>query len=414
MCLFEREKPIHSLKEGHLTSIADGSVRIPTSAEAASATPPCFGEVVLMAAPLRKHGVLTKISQGVRFARRRFGHYEGIDFVAVRIGSALSRARTLAAFYESLQPFAVPFRALFERTGLPSRSALSRFLAQLSQEPVEARRACFLDALLRRPLTHDANAKHPAGLLDRTGDGWVVFDIDGTREAARQRAVPKGAALPAPFGRLDEVCAAGSSGRTRGAGVRTRTLISQAHSFQWLGSFGNPGHGHARQERRKALAARGREQAAHQLPKERALLHIFGPYGTGAVLCALAGFALVSGGKEYTVLDHPLVQARLHLPPEQVPQPPESQSVRSLYDCPQVPVGSVGRLGRVLVATQPAGKKKSPVGVSRATEIAVFDVDLGKGKKKSPVGVSRAGVVDELFFSTLPQQAFPAAAVVEL
>lgn len=68
-------------------------------------------------------------------------------------------------------------------------------------------------------------------------------------------------------------------------------------------------------------------------------------------------------GKDYTVLDHPLVQARLHLPPDQLQQRPESQTVRSLYDCPQIPVGPEGVLCRVIVATHPAGKKKSPVGV---------------------------------------------------
>jgi hypothetical protein len=35
-------------------------------------------------------------------------------------------------------------------------------------------------------------------------------------------------------------------------------------------------------------------------------------------------------------------------------------------------------------------------------------------KKKSPVGVMRAGVVYELFFTNLPQQAFTASDVVEL
>ena len=39
-----------------------------------------------------------------------------------------------------LQPFAVPFMALFERNQLPSRSALSRFLAALTEAPVEALR----------------------------------------------------------------------------------------------------------------------------------------------------------------------------------------------------------------------------------------------------------------------------------
>ena len=60
-----------------MTSIADGAVIIQTSAESVPSTPSWFGEVTLMAAYLRKHGVLTKISKRMRFARRRFGRYEG-------------------------------------------------------------------------------------------------------------------------------------------------------------------------------------------------------------------------------------------------------------------------------------------------------------------------------------------------
>ena len=66
-------------KEVDMTSIADVSVCIQTSSESVPSTPSWFGDVVLMAAYLRKHGVLTKISERVRFARRRFGHYEGCD-----------------------------------------------------------------------------------------------------------------------------------------------------------------------------------------------------------------------------------------------------------------------------------------------------------------------------------------------
>jgi hypothetical protein len=52
-----------------MTSIADGSVSIQTSAQSIPSTPSWFGEVVLMAAHLRKHGVLTKISERVRGCR---------------------------------------------------------------------------------------------------------------------------------------------------------------------------------------------------------------------------------------------------------------------------------------------------------------------------------------------------------
>ena len=370
-----------------MSSIADGTVRIQTSSQSLAAPPSWFGEVVLLSASLRQHGVLTKISEQVRFARRRFGHYEVIDFLAVLFGYAISGERTLEAFYQRLQPVAVPFMALFEREPLPARSTLSRFLAALTQEPVEALRTLFLDDLLARPLTPD---KQTGGLVDRKGDIWMIFDIDGTREAARQRALPQTDELPPPFRRLDDVCAPGYRGRKRGEVVRTRTTIAQAHSYQWLGSFGHRGNGRYREELRKGLLAIGRYLTASQLEASRTLLRLDGQYGTGAVLTDVAGFAFVTRGKEYSVLDHPLVQARLHLPADQVQQRPESQIVRSLYDCPDVPVGSEGLSCRVVVAIH------------------------STGKKKSPVGVTREGIVYELFFTKLPQQAFTASDVVEL
>ena len=68
---------VTAYKEISMNSIADGSVIIQTSVKSVPSTPSWFGEVALMAAHLRKQGVLTKISERVRFARRRFGRYEG-------------------------------------------------------------------------------------------------------------------------------------------------------------------------------------------------------------------------------------------------------------------------------------------------------------------------------------------------
>ena len=160
--------------------------------------------------------------------------------------------------------------ALFERDQLRARSTLSRDFSALTQAAVEALRTLYLDDVLSRPLLHDSNDKQTSGLLDRTGNAWVVFDLDGTRKAARQRALPQTEDLPPAFRRLDEVCAPGYTGRKRGQVVRTRTVISQAHSFQWLGSFGNRGNGSYRVELRQGLAAITRYLAAHQLPSERA------------------------------------------------------------------------------------------------------------------------------------------------
>src|SRR5438270_10765373 len=330
-----------------MTSIADGSVRIQTSSECAASPPSWFGEVVLMAAHLRKHNVLTQIAERVRFARRRFGRYEVIDFLAVLFGYAMSGERTLEAFYERLQPFAGPFMALFERDQLPARSTLSRFLAALTPEQVEALRTLFLDDLESRPLSTDSNEKQTGGLVDRAGNTWVVFDIDGTREAARQRALPLTEDLPAPFRRLDEVCAPGYTGRKRGETVRTRTVVSQAHSYHWLGSFGNRGNGRYREELRRGLTAIKGYLEAYHLSPESALLRLDGQYGTGAVISDLAGFPFVMRGKDYSVLDRPEVQSRLHLPADHQFSRAESGLVRQLYDCPDVAVGPEGMRCRV-------------------------------------------------------------------
>ena len=92
----------------------------------------------------------------MRFARRGFWHDEVIDFLAVLLGYARSFERSLEEFYERLLLFAQPFMALFDREKLPSRSALSRFLASVSFEATEALRSLFLADLLARPSSHRA------------------------------------------------------------------------------------------------------------------------------------------------------------------------------------------------------------------------------------------------------------------
>jgi hypothetical protein len=94
-----------------MSSIASSSISIQTSCCSSPAPPSWFGEVTLLCQHLRKQGVLDTISAQVRFARRRFGRFEVIDFVAVLLGYAVSGERTLEAFYKRLKPFASVFMA---------------------------------------------------------------------------------------------------------------------------------------------------------------------------------------------------------------------------------------------------------------------------------------------------------------
>jgi len=370
-----------------MTSIAHSSVSIQASPQSAPSLPCWFGEATLIARHLQRQGVLAAIEEQVRFARRRFGQYEVIDFVVVLLGYAISSERTLEAFYEGIQPWASAFMALFGRDRLPARATLSRFLAALDQTAVESLRTLFLKDLLARPLVTE---EQPGGMFDRQGNHFLVFDVDGTREAARQRALPKTADRPAPQRRLRPLCAPGYTGRKRGEVVRTRTTILQAHTYQFLGTFGNPGNGEYRAELRQAVTAIQSYLQAHHHPEERALLRLDGQYGTGAVLADLAGLPFVMRGRDYQILKRAEVQARLKLPPDQQLTHPESGMVRTLYDCPDLPLGPEGVRGRLVVATHQA-------------ETA-----------KSRIGVTRSGVVYELFLTKLPQSAFTVSDAVAL
>jgi len=343
--------------------------------------------VTLISRYLQRQGVLTAIEEQVRFARRRFGRYEVIDFVAVLFGYAVSGERTLEAFYEHLQPWADAFMALFGRDRLPARATLSRFLAALDQTAVESLRTLFLKDLLARPLEKE---EHPGGMFDRQGNHYLVFDVDGTREAARQRALPQTADRPAPQRRLRPLCAPGYTGRKRGEVVRSRTTVLQAHTHQFLGTFGNPGNGEYRAELRRAVTAIHSYRETHHHPEERVLLRLDGQYGTGAVLADLAGLAYVMRGKDYQILKRTEVQTRLKLPPDQHLTHPESGVVRALYDCPGLTLDPTLSPCRVVIATHPAQETKSRV------------------------GMTRAGVVYELFLTALPQSAVTASDVVAL
>ena len=252
-------------------------VTLQTDATSIPSVPAWFGEVALIAHTLTRLGLLADISEHVRFTCKRFGRFEVIDFVVMLMGYAISGEPTLKAYYERLQPFATVFMALFGRSELPHRATLSRFLAALDEPFVEALRTVFLhDALAR--LGPEANV---GGLWDRQATRWNVFDIDGTRQAARQRALPQGPDLPPPQRRLSAVCAPGYMGRKRGEVVRTRTTLLQAHTHQWLFTCGAAGNGDYRGELLRALTVIVAYQAALSLQSSQPSFDSMGSMAMG-------------------------------------------------------------------------------------------------------------------------------------
>ena len=139
------------------------------------------------------------------------------------------------------------------------------------------------------------------GLFDRRGAEFLVIDVDGTRQAARQRALPQTEALPAPHRRFDQVCAPGCQGRKRGEVVRTRTVILQAHTHQLLGTFGGPGNGDYRGELRQAIRVITSYATQLELSSAFILVRLDGLYGDAAPLLDVlsAGLGVITRSRAY-------------------------------------------------------------------------------------------------------------------
>jgi len=344
-------------------------------------------EVAVFAHILTQVGIISAIEEHVRFARARFGTYDTLDFVLVLFCYALSGEPTLASFYGRLAPFTQTYLLLFHRKRLPSRSALSRFLAALNEQTVEALRTQFLSDLFERATPFS----DPGGLWDRLDQQYVVMDVDGTRQPARQRALPHLPMLPEPHRRLALVAAPGYTGRKRGEVVRTRTTLLQAHTHQWLGTFGGAGNGDLRGELQRACQVAILYAQSHQLHPAQILIRLDGGYGDTAVLSdALAmGLGLIARSRDYALLGRPEVQAALVHAPTACSVHPESGVVRLLYDCPLrlLPAGPCVHL---VIATHPATQDPPKI------------------------GKERNGLVYELFVSTVPAPALAAHDLLDL
>jgi hypothetical protein len=174
--------------------------------------------------------------------------------------------------------------------------------------------------------------------------------------------------------------------------VRTRTTILQAHTHQWMGTFGGAGNGDYRGDLKRATSVIATYATTLTLVPSQILVRLDGLYGNAAPLTDVltAGLGVIARSKDYTLLDLAVVQKRLAYPPEQECTHPESGTTRTLYDCPEVPLTPGGPRMRLVVATHPATSSLPTV------------------------GVQREGMVYELFVSTLPCPAFTAKDVLDL
>ena len=368
--------------------IPNPSIEIQTTSVARPSVPAWFAEVVIIAQHLATKGLLDAIAHQVPLVRGRFGRYEPLDYLALLVGYALSGERTLADFFERLAPFAEAFMALFGRSALPHRSSLSRFLAAVDGPCLEAFRALFQ----QEAFTDGWTLEQIGGLWDRQGQRCIVFDVDATRQAARQRALPCTPELPPARRRLGAVCAPGYKGRKRGEVVRTRTTALQMHTRQWIGTYSGRGNGDYRGELASALQAINAYLTHFDLTPEVALVRLDGQYGDAAVIAQIiqAGVFLVTRGRGYQLLEHPQIQRVLAHPPTTSMTSTNTGEVVELFEGGWVSIDEGVPCARVIVARHPAPASDKPVTVGKRIDAWVYELFI------TTLGVDRFLVEDVL------------------
>ncbi len=352
--------------------IPNSCIEVHTSPVDRPSVPPWFAEVVIMGQHLATNGLLEAFAHQVRLVRKRFGTYEPIDFLALLIGYAISGEQTLVDFFERVEPFETAFMALFGRSSLPHRSSLSRFLAAVDRPCLEAFRTLFEQQSFASGWTSETIG----GIFDRQGRRFIVFDVDATRQPARQRALPTAPELPPPRRRLDAVCAPGYTGRKRGEVVGTRTTVLQMHTRQWIGTYAGRGNGDYQGELALALGAIATYLRSFALTSEVALVRLDGQYGDAVAIAQLieAGGYLLTRARGYRTLEHPQIQQVLANPP--------TACVKSVTTNEQIEVFEGGWLQmheglppvRVIVTRYRAPEAGKPVKVGKRIDDWVYEL----------------------------------------
>jgi hypothetical protein len=186
---------------------------------------------------------------------------------------------------------------------------LSRFLAAIAASGVESLRVLF-----ESDLGHNGvRVESRIGMFDCNQAQSVVFDIDGTVCAVRQRSI-RGEEQNYPPGvrRSQLSCAPGYKGRKRGEVIRNRTTVSQAQTSEWLGMDGSAGNGATQRELERScqVIVRYLQQG---LQAGEGLVRLDGLYGNAALVSVVqsSGLGYIVRCRDYHLLQKDSIQKRL-------------------------------------------------------------------------------------------------------
>ena len=309
-------------------------VRLMATQKSLPAPPPWFAQATILATWFWKTGVVLDIQKNVLVPRGHSGTFTTTDFLLSVLLYAVSNEHSLKGFFAAATPWRTLLAGLWNREDQPSRSAFSRFLADVPDDAVASLRALFFQNLLQ----HGLQGPLIGGVSDRSGQRHIVFDVDGTRQAARQRSLVAGPDYPPARRRFERVCKPGYTGRKRGEVVRTRSVVQQAHSQEWLGTWGAPGNGEGWADLVKAGACIGDYMKHHSLPPSVAVVRLDGLYGHSPPVAGLQaqGLGYLTRCCDYAMLEDPRVKAAVAAGPVETFLQPDTGTLRELFDLPMI------------------------------------------------------------------------------
>lgn len=238
--------------------------------------PDILTEAAALLIDLLRRGIVDAV--GKRLHIRRQGGYCALDvWLLLLVFFTAGACHGVRTFWEDvLSPYARQLAALADRKQLPSPASVSRALEAVEHDLVRP----LIFWLLVTIAEIDDVLRHPAmQTYDATGEGWHVFDVDGTVTTLRLRALPADENLPEPRRRSEDTAAPGYSGRKRGELQFRRMTVEHAGSSTWVHGHLSKGNGQGVVDLERALdtVVETCEHLGH--PRARVMVRMDGEFG---------------------------------------------------------------------------------------------------------------------------------------